>query len=588
MVNQSPIKRFSLTRLLIVVSLGTLFSLVASAQSPQQKSNNEVPVIHGAQTVGGTVIPVRVSVDMYNLPEVDLWQPGDPFRIKPPRQQTPPQSGIVTNPAPRGFDMDPLLEAQLAVAGPIDGAGIETPILNQDGFAQSGSPSDVIADVGRQFYIQVVNATPVRIFDKTTGVEELTFELSDLAAGSGTGCGAGIGDPVINFDQLADRWVISEFTGNSICFYVSEETDPTTGNWFVYEFISVSGTLPDYFKVGVWPDAYYVGVNDVFMGGRTNYALDRDNMILGNPARPAQVFVSLPELGGFNFQLLQPADLDGTNLPPDGAPGILLRHRDDEVHNTTGIDPTSDFIDYFEFTVDFDTPANSSLAGPFLIPVAEFDSDLCGTFNFNCVDQPGSGVVLDSVAEPIMWRVQYRSFDDQQIMVGSFTVDVDGNDLHGARWFVMQRDPGVATEGWTVQQEGIYALGDTTNRWLPSIGMDQSGNILMGVSATDPVTNVFPSIRYSGRLVDDPPGTLPRGEFSLIEGSAPNSTTGRWGDYASVTVDPDDDCTFYLSTEYNETTVSSTRFGSFRFDACGDTPLAEEFFEDGFEDLPTL
>ncbi len=556
------------------------FALIGIAQDDVK---NSVKVVQGAQTVGGPVVPVHISVDMFNLPTVTAWQPGDPIRVKPPRQISPPQSGLVTNPAPRGFDQDPLLAAQLEVAGPIDGAGIETPILNQDGFAQSGSPSDVIADVGRQFYIQVVNATPVRIFDKTTGAVVMTFELSDLAAGMGTGCGGGIGDPVINFDQLADRWVLSEFTGNSICVYVSQDTDPTTGNWFVYEFISASGTLPDYFKIGVWPDAYYVGVNDVFMGGRTNYAYDRDNMILGNTARPAQVFVSTPELGGFNFQLLQPADLDGTTLPPDGAPGILMRHRDDEVHNTTGIDPSADFIDIYEFDADFDTPANSTFTGPFPIAVAEFDSDLCGTFNFNCVEQPGSGVILDSVKEPIMWRVQYRNFGDRQQMVGSFTVDVDGNDLHGARWFVMERPADVTTEGWTIQQEGIYALGDTTHRWLPSLAMDQSGNILMGVSATDPVANVFPSIRYSGRLADDPLGTLPRGEFSLIEGSAPNSTTGRWGDYASVTVDPDDDCTFYLSTEYNETNTSSTRFGSFRFDSCGE--VSEEFFMDGFEDI---
>jgi len=553
---------------------------------PINKSVDDVPVIRGAQTVGGIVIPARVSVDMFNLPEVRAWQPGDPIKVKPPRQQVFPDN-VVTTPLPRGFDQDPLLAAQLAAANRgVDGAGIETPILNQDGFVGVGSPSDVIADVGREFYIQVVNVTPVRIFDKLTGVEVLTFELSDLAAGSGTGCGGGSGDPVINFDQLADRWVISEFTGNSICVYVSQETDPTTGNWFVYEFLSASGGLPDYFKIGVWPEAYYTGANESFGGGRANYAYDRINMLAGNPARPTQVMVSAPELGGFLFQLLQPADVDGDTLPPDGAPGIMLRHRDDEVHNTTGIDPAADFIDIYEFDVDFDDPTNTTFTGPFPIPVAEFDSDLCGTFNFNCVDQPGSGIVLDSVAEPIMWRVQYRNFGDQQVMVGSFTIDVDGNDLHGVRWFVMERDGGIVTGNWSIQQEGTLSFGDGIDRWLPSIGMDQSGNILVGHNVIDDTSGIFPGIRYSGRLATDPPGTLPRGEFSLIEGSAANNT-GRWGDYATVSVDPDDDCTFYFSTEYNAMPTSSTRFGSFRFDDCGgpSTPQEEEFFLDGFEDL---
>jgi len=570
----------------IFVSVSTsLLGLTLSIFAMAQSVNSIEPVTRSAQSVNSTVYPVHISIDMFALPAVQEWQPGDPFPVRPPRQQSPPQSGMVTNPAARGFGMDPLLAAQLAVRGPVDGGGIETALLNQDGFAQSGSPSDVIADVGRQFYIQVINATPVRIFDKLSGTEILTFELSDLAAGSGTGCGGGFGDPVINFDQLADRWVISEFTGDSICVYVSADTDPTSGNWFLYEFTSASGTLPDYFKIGVWPDAYYVGANDPLSGGRTNYAFDRSNMLAGNPARPAQVFISLPELGGYNFQLLQPADLDGTILPPTGAPGILLRHRDDEVHNASNIDPTADFIDIFEITVDFDDDTNSSIAGPFPLPVSEFDSDLCGTFTFNCVQQAGSGVILDSVAEPIMWRVQYRHFGAEQVMLGSFTVDVDGNDLHGVRWFILSRAGDTASGGWTLQQEGTYALGDSTNRWLPSIAMDQSGNVLLGVSATDPVTGEFPGIRYAGRLADDPTGTLPRGEFSLIEGSAPNSSTGRWGDYASVTVDPDDDCTFYLSSEYNETTLSSTRLGAFRFNSC--SSLQEVFFIDGFEDTPT-
>ncbi len=570
----------------IFVSASTsLLGLILCSFAMAQSAYGIEPVTRSAQSVGSTVYPVHISVDMFALPAVQAWQPGDPLPFKPPRQQQPPHGGMVTDPAPRGFDQDPLLAAQLAIRGPVNGAGIETALLNQDGFAQSGSPSDVIADVGRQYYIQVINATPVRIFDKLTGVEVLTFELSDLASGSGTGCGSGFGDPVINFDQLADRWVISEFTNNSICVYVSAQTDPTTGNWFLYEFTSASGTLPDYFKIGVWPDAYYVGANDTLNGGRTNYAFDRINMLAGNTARPAQVFVSLPELGGYNFQLLQPADLDGSVLPPAGAPGILLRHRDDEVHNTNNIDPNADFIDIFEITVDFDDDTNSSIAGPFPLAVSEFDSDLCGTFNFNCVQQPGSGVILDSVAEPIMWRVQYRHFGSEQIMLGSFTVDVDGNDLHGVRWFILSRAGDTASGGWTLQQEGTYALGDSTNRWLPSIAMDQSGNVLLGVSATDPVTEVFPSIRYSGRLVDDAPGTLPRGEFSLIEGVVPNSSTSRWGDYASVTVDPDDDCTFYLSSEYNETTVSSTRLGAFRFNSC--VSLQEVFFIDSFEDTTT-
>ncbi|GAB4184498.1 MAG: hypothetical protein Tsb002_07550 [Wenzhouxiangellaceae bacterium] len=546
-----------------------------------QDISDQYQIQRGAETWGDVVYPVAVSVDMATVPKPQPWQPGDPI-IEYQRRG----NGIPPDwepPSPRQFNIDPLVARARAASG-AGGAGIETQLINVPGNPGNGvQPPDTNGDVGPQYYIQAINGTNVVVLDKTDGTVVTSFTLGSLAAGSGTGCNVLRSDPVVFFDQFAGggegRWVLTEFTSNSLCFFISQTVDPTTGDWFIYEFTSASGGIPDYHKYGVWPDFYYAGANEGFSGGRSNYAFDRTNMLLGQPARPVQVFSS-PTLNGYFFQLLLAADADGATPPPAGAPGILLRKRDDEAHTNDGgtDDPVNDFIDYWEMTIDFDNSANSTFAGPTSVPIAEFDADLCGLTNFNCVPQTGSGIVLDSVAETLMWRVQYRRFDDRQVMLSSFVVDVDGNDLHGVRWFVLERPADDVSGGWTLAQEGTQSL-DSTHRWMSSIAMDGSRNIVMGYSVSDNA-GTFPGIRYAGQANGDPAGTLPRGEFTAIDGSAANNG-GRWGDYASMSVDPVNDCVFYFTSMYNPASNWQTRVFSVEFDVCGELP--EVFFIDGFE-----
>ena len=244
-----------------------------------------------------------------------------------------------------------------------------------------------------------------------------------------------------------------------------------------------------------------------------------------------------------------------------------MRHRDDEVHNAGSNDPTQDFIELYEVTVDFDTPANSMLVGPIDIPIAEIDSSLCGLTAFNCFPQPGSSTTLDPLREVIMFRLQYRNFETHESLVGNLVTDVDGNNLGGIRWFEMRRT-GRGTD-WTVFQEGTYSP-DSVNRWMAGSSIDVSGNIAMAYNVSDS-TSVFPGLRYVGRLVDDPVGTMPQGEHTIVDGSAANSSN-RYGDYSAMSVDPVDDCTFWFTGEYNTSSSWSTRIASFRFDACGCEP----------------
>ncbi|MCG8465254.1 MAG: hypothetical protein MI750_10445, partial [Xanthomonadales bacterium] len=118
---------------------------------------------------------------------------------------------------------------------------------------------------------------------------------------------------------------------------------------------------------------------------------------------------------------------------------------------------------------------------------------------------------------------------------------------------------------------------DATHRFLPSLAMDESGNIAMGYSVSDAV-GTFPGLRYAGRTTNDPRGVLSQGEYNIIVGSSPN-TSVRFGDYAALNVDPEDGCTFWFTSQYNVVGIWNTRIATFRFDNCGSQTL----FTDGFE-----
>lgn len=556
---------------IVTQSLVLAWLVVLAANVTAQQ---DVPVQQGADVIGGFVVPAIIQVDTARLLATKQWQPGDPV-VEIPRRVLHDRNQPVSQPEPRGFGFDPLAQAQQNNDSVRGGSGIETTIINQPGAAFNGMvAADPVGDVGINFYVQMVSApgpgSDVLILNKNTGMQAAAFSTSSLAAGSGTGCVDETINPLVLFDQSAaggqGRWLLVEITDNSICVYVSQTTDPTAGSWFIYEFISASSGLPDYFKFGIWPDAYYGSANELFDLQRPGYAFDRVNMLLGNPARPTQVF-SYDDLSGFPFELLQTADFDGELPPPNGAPGILLRHNDDESHDEDCAMAGQDCVELWEFSVDFNNSVNSTFIGPQQIAVAEFDSNLCGLTSFACVSQPGSAVLLDPVREPVMWRAQYLNFGDSQQIVGSFVTDVDGNDRHGVRWFILERPAGVTSGGWTLQQEGTFSP-DATNRWMSSVATDFLGNLVIGYNVSGSDTNVFPGIRYAGRLSTDPSGVLPQSEFSVVEGSSPNATN-RYGAYSALTVDPVDNCTFWYTGQYNPDSNWQTQIASFQFDSCG-------------------
>ena len=536
------------------------------------------PVVVGAEILGGPVVPVSIDVDLRELPPPPEWQPGDGIKEIPRRSY--PQPGY-REPVVPETPPDPLLALQPVPPerAPED---FDVPLVNIDAQNFTGvTPPDTEGDVGPNHYIHAVNTSggsSIRIYDKTMPVPNVlaTFVL-DTLPGVPAPCNAGLGDPIVLWDPLADRWLLSEFSssGNRMCVYISKTSDPVTGGWWMYN--TQAPAFPDYPKYGVWHDAYYVTSNE--SGGNPIYAMDRDNMLNGAVARPTQRFNTPKDLV-FGFEALTPADLDGANPPPAAAPAIMMRHKDDEGTPPATVD---DFLQYWEVRINWTTPGSSTLTGPIDIAITDFSSELCGFQSFSCFAQPGNTTPLDPLREVVMYRLVYRNFGTHEMLLGNLVTDADGEsggdplERGGVRWFELRKTTGA----WALFQEGTYSP-DVVPRWMGAIAMDGEGNVAVGYNVTSPNPATFAGLRYTGRLAGDPAGSL-RAETLLAAGSAVNSST-RYGDYAQMSVDPSDDCTFWFTGEYNPASQWRTRLGAFKFDSCGNAiPANTAIFNPGLQ-----
>src|SRR5204863_2520570 len=320
-------------------------------------------------------------------------------------------------------------------------------------------------------------------------------------------CHSGYGDPVALYDQLANRWLVSEFAGSGVpteeCIAISDTSD-ATGTWHAWDF-HLGTNFFDYPHLGVWPDGYYMSMNvfnsagTAFLGPQA-FAFDRTKMLAGLAA----TFVTLGITGGSSEPSFLAADLDGSILPPAGTGDPFVSFPGTGVYKVR------------LFHADFVTPANTTfnLVGS---PAAAAFTRICPG-NRNCVPQLGCTTNLDAISDRLMFRLAYRKFGDgHEAVVGNYTVSSTG--VAGLRWFELR---GVTTTP-VVFQESTYQP-DTTWRWMGSAALDQSGNMALGFSASD--TTIYPQIRYAGRLASDPINTLGRGEAHMFDGTGCQNGNG--------------------------------------------------------------
>ena len=605
MRRRSRLLTFSLTFGLILAVVGSLF-LVLPRPASRARAQDRAQAKLAAQ--GSQAIRFAVSLPVNELPEAEPHDVTGELKSKPfdpiGKRATLPGEFPVNEAAK---SEDPVVQSAAVPAA------IGPPTLSFEGLGNihnaqlSGFiffPPDPVGDVGPNHYVQMVN-NAFRIYDKSGNPLTPPRRLSDLFAPLGPPCGqANNGDPIVLYDPLADRWMLTQFClpsnppttadpGRQV-IAISKTSDPT-GEYYLYDFILPGNRFQDYPHLGVWPDGYYMTANQ-FHGivptavTRGAFAFDRQKMLRGDPTA-GYIFIDLtdiaPDLAG-----MLPADLDGLRPPPLGTPNYFSAFQADEF----GAD--FDGMRIFEFRADFANPANSSFTerpeSP--IPVAAFDArDSVGRNNIEqpppaavpCPELPAAQRVapcyfLDNFQDRLMNRLAYRNFGTHESLVANHTVNVgihppanrlptQAEHQAGVRYYELRRPlPG---GDFGIHEQATHAPGapdpvNGENRWMASAAQDGQGNIAVGYSVSGLTT--FPSIRYAGRLATDPPGGLFQGEASLIEGTgSQRHASGRWGDYSALSVDPADDCTFWYTQEYY------TREGSLQFSSNWQTRIGK-------------
>lgn len=495
-----------------------------------------------AQEIGKPMVRVAQartsSAALAPVPLMKAWQPGDPVRVRSDlrrrAERGQPPAGRLQVSAP-----DPLLQNQI-----LAGSGAQPAIRTDfDGIPSSSegyTPPDIVGAVGPNHYIQMVNVA-IAIFDKSGQRLFGPSPINSLWRGFGGPCeGENNGDPIARYDHLADRWLVSQFAldDHFQCIAISRGPNPVTDGWFLYAFSTVTadGTAvtPDYPKITIWSDGYYMGTQRGFpTDGLDVWVFERDKMLTGQAARQVQFSIGAPSL------FLMPSDLDGPP-PPLGTPNYFIRHVDGQLFGG------QDRLELFKFSVDWSDPSKSTFQLEADVPTTPFSAMLCGDiFSGNCATQPSTSVRLETLPAWIMWRLQYRNFGTHQTLLTSHTVAVNSaGDRTGVRWYELRRD---GNGPWTKRQEGTHSP-DSNHRFMPSIAMDGMGNIALGYSVSGPT--IFPSIRLASRRENDPLGTI-SGEITLREGRGSQTSVGaRWGDYSSMEVDPVEPCTFWYSNQY--------------------------------------
>lgn len=455
--------------------------------------------------------------------------------------------------------LDPVLQ------GAFISPNIPAPIVNFDGVNNRNGvlPPDTNGDVGPNHYMQWVNLS-FAIYSKTGTLLYGPANGNTLWSGFGGPCQTtNNGDPIVLYDHLADRWLASQFAFPNYpngpfyqCIAVSQTGNPT-GAWYRYQFQISATKLNDYPKFGVWPDGYYMSINQ-FSGsswaGAGAVAFERAKMLNGQTAQGVyfDLYSTDPNLGG-----MLPSDLDGA-APPSGAPNYFVQVDD----NAWGY--SVDRLQVWEFRVNWTTPTASTFTRVATPATAAFDSNMCN-YSRNCIPQRGTTRKLDAISDRLLYRLQYRNFGSYQTLVTNHTVDVNGADRAGIRWYELRKTTG----SWSIFQQGTYSP-DSTHRWMGSIAMDSLGNIALGYSASS--STIYPAIRYTGRVPSDAAGTMPQGEGTIINGTGyQSSTSSRWGDYSMMGVDPSNGCSFWYTTEYVQTSGTSpwrTRIASFKLPGC--------------------
>ena len=376
------------------------------------------------------------------------------------------------------------------------------PILVFDAAQSNSSPTDPSLAVGPDHVFVVFN-TGYIIYDKNG--TDLTGQMSpNPSIFPNSGCC----DLTVSYDNAAERWVVS-FLGSGAQIAVSDGPNPITSGWNVYNIPQIN----DYQKLSVWSDGYYM--TDNTGGPNRIYVMERDEMILGNPAQI--VGLPLPGIVTSGFYSPQALSVSNDDLPAGGDATIVYLQDD----AWSGV--SNDHLKLWNVNIDW-TTGTGTVDPPVELTTTAFISVFDGG-SFSNLSQPGGGSDIDALQATIMNQAQFRKFGTHNSAVFNFVVDTDatGGELAGIRWFELRQ----AGDGqpWSIFQEGTYTAPNGKHAWHGSLIMDSSGNIGMGYTAMagpstpNPTSNRVSSF-YTGRFSSDPLNTMTNSEELIAAGTS--------------------------------------------------------------------
>ncbi len=526
---------------------------------------------------GEPVIPGEFNGDVRDLPQFVTQEDRDIFALRPSFKFEMDRT-IKKAQLPGAVEPEPEPDVPLAP--------MPTPLIsfNAMNFTPNGAgwPPDTVGDVGPNHYVQAVN-TSIGIYNKVTGAAFSTTTFNALFTGTGTPCDASnAGDPTVVYDPGRDRFIVADFAWTDIvngpyyeCVAVSKTGDPVTGGWWFYAIRADDAAnpyLPDYPKMGVWPDALYMSSNmfDCLTAGcgtasyqkARAYAFNINKMVNGTALTANDI--QFADMDSSHFNVI-PSNYRGT-APPVGSTNYFVGE--------------SGLIfgwEVYKFHVDFTTPANTTYTGPTNVASAVYTNPP------SSVPEPAPGNNTATLATRAMMQAQYRNIGGVESLWVNHTTGTAGAATPvSIQWGQINVTGGTVNS--TIVQQQIYNNGaDGINRFMGSMAVDKQGNMALGYTASS--GTLEPDIRYAGRLIGDPLNTLPQTEVSMlptgfvrgVQTGSCGGTCTRWGDYSAMSVDPVDDCTFWYTQEYYATSGLNwqTRIGSFKFPGCtAGTPTA--------------
>jgi len=521
--------------------LAIVFAIVVSTKAQDKALSPSyvgVGVYHGlSQPL--SEIPA-LTAEEYEKMEIDAAKP----RNEKIREREYPFESTAL---PKGDD--PAWQRQMGNANPP-----KAPIVSFDGQTSPYFPPDCNGATGPSHFMQTINSV-YAIYSKTGALVAGPANMNTLFTGV-TGATCNDGDPVILYDEQADRWLAVEFsicgTNDYMLFAVSQTNNPT-GAWHRYSFDV--DDMPDYEKIGIWGDGYYMGTNNAGAGKKDIYVVERSKMLSGLTAQMVGFDNAWRPTTIDGFMCVPPVDNDGA-FAPAGSPGLFITINDDAIAGG------ADQLWIYELAVNWTTPASSTFNRVQQLAVPAFDSNFGN--NWTNIKQPGTTQELDAIPQVVMNAPQYRNFGSYQTLVCCHTVDVDATDHAGVRWYELRKTTGT----WSVRQSGTYAP-DAHSRWMGSIRLNGQNELGLGYSISS--STVYPGIRYTGQSATayaTGAGTLDLAEQTVTTGTYSQTTYERWGDYASISIDPLDDKTFWFTTEYiGASNARKTRIASFQVGA---------------------